>query len=96
MNALKLPFKFDADKIKKEIAQFSNAEYNDIYNPSVTLETLWLKHLIVPQGGPNDDITFVPTESLKKCPYLLSIFESFKCLTETFRIHSLGRYQYSL
>ena len=88
-NALKLPFDFDASIIKKEIAQFSQNEYSDIYNPSVTLETLWLKHLIVPKGGPDQPITFEPTESLKKCPYLLSIFESFNCRTETFRIHSL-------
>ena len=88
-NALKLPFDFDASIIKKEIAQFADSEYDDIYNPSVTLETLWLKHLIVPMGGPDQPIKFVPTESLKKCPYLLSIFETFDCQTETFRIHSL-------
>jgi len=89
MNSLKLPFQFDASIIKKELAQFSKDDFTDIYNPSVTLKTLWLKHFIVPIGGPDDKIKFVPTESLEKCPYLLSIFETFKCRTETFRIHTL-------
>ena len=88
-NAVKLPFDFDVTKIKEELNQFSKTEYTDIYNPSVTLETLWLKHLIVPIGGPNEPIKFVPNESLKKCPYLMSIFESFQCQVETFRIHTL-------
>ncbi len=92
MNALKLPFKFDASKMKEELAQFTRTEYSDIYNPSVTLNTLWLKHFIEPLGGPTDPdtpIEFFPNEALKKCPYLLSIFETFKCRTETFRIHTL-------
>ena len=89
MKSLKLPFEFDASIIKQEIAQFSKSEYSDIYNPSVTLETLWLKHLIVPIGSPEKGVTFVPTDSLKKCPYLLSIFNTFECQTETFRIHTL-------
>jgi len=89
MNAIKLPFTFDASKIKQELAQFSKTEYDDIYNPSVTLETLWLKHFIVPIGGPNVPIKFVPNDSLKKCPYLLSIFNIFQCEVQTFRIHTL-------
>ena len=89
MNSIKLPFHFDTEIIKKELAQFTKSEYTDIYNPSVTLETLWLKHLIVPIGGPHEEIKFVPNDALKKCPYLLSIFETFKCQTETFRVHTL-------
>ena len=89
MNAKKLPFQFDVEIIKKELSQFSKSDYSDIYNPSVTLETLWLKHLIVPIGSPDGPIKFVPNESLQKCPYLLSIFETFKCQVETFRIHTL-------
>jgi len=89
MDSLKLPFRFDASILKAEIAQFEKSDYSDIYNPSVTLETLWLKHLIQPVGGPDDDAKFVPTESLKKCPHLLSVFETFQCRVETFRIHTL-------
>lgn len=89
MNAIKLPFQFDSEIIQKELSQFTKSEFSDIYNPSVTLNTLWLKHLIVPMGGPDGPIKFVPTESLKKCPYLLSIFNTFKCQVETFRIHTL-------
>jgi len=89
MNAIKLPFEFDTSIIKKELSQFSKSEYSDIYNPSVTLETLWLKEFIIPIGGPNVPVKFFPNESLQKCPYLLSIFETFKCRVETFRIHTL-------
>jgi len=89
MDAIKLPFHFDTSIIKKELAQFTKTDYSDIYNPSVTLETLWLKHLIEPKGGPDTPIKFYPNEALKKCPYLLSVFETFKCNPETFRIHTL-------
>lgn len=89
MNAIKLPFNFNVSKIKEELSQFSKADYSDIYNPSVTLETLWLKHLIVPIRQSDESVKFVPNESLKKCAYLLSIFETFQCQTETFRIHTL-------
>lgn len=89
MNALQLPFTFDVNKIQQELAQFTKADYYDIYNPSVTLETLWSKHLITPIGGPDQAPTFVPNEALQQCPYLLSIYETFKCQKETFRIHTL-------
>lgn len=89
MNTLKLPFEFDVSAIKKEIEDFSKSDYYDIYNPSVELETLWAKHLIEPVGGPNDVIRFLPTNVLKRCPYLLSVFNTFQCQVETFRIHAL-------
>jgi len=53
MNACQLPFNFDATLMLKEINQFKKEEYYDIYNPSVTLKTLWSKHLIEPVGGPD-------------------------------------------
>ena len=89
LKSLKLPFHFDASRIKAELEQFAKSEYYDIYNPSVTLETLWSKKFIVPEGTPYTDIVFKPNEALKKCPYLLSVFETFDCRVETFRIHSL-------
>lgn len=89
MNAFKLPFSFDAVKIKEELLQFSKTEYSDIYNPSVTLETLWLKHFIEPRRITDDEIVFEPNDALNKCPYLLSIFKTFNCRVETFRVHTL-------
>ena len=89
MNSLKLPFEFDAEKLKSELAQFTKVDYYDIYNPSVTLETLWSKEFIVPIGTPDTLPVFVPNDQLKKCPLLLSIFNTFQCQVETFRIHSL-------
>lgn len=89
MDSLKLPFLFDTSVIEKEIAQFSKSDYYDIYNPSVALETLWSKHLIEPIGSPSDIPCFLPNEALKKCPYLLSILNTFQCEKETFRIHIL-------
>lgn len=89
MNSIKLPFAFNVDIIKKELSQFSKTDYRDVYNPSVTLETLWLKEFIIPIGTLDTIPTFYPNDALKKCPYMLSIFETFKCRVETFRIHTL-------
>jgi hypothetical protein len=89
MNSLKLPFTFDTTEIKRELAQFSRDAYYDISNPSVTLDTLLCKHFIEPVGGPDKAPVFLPNEALQKCPYLLSILETFQCDKETFRIHSL-------
>ena len=89
MNSLKLPFEFDAAILKNEVAQFSKEDYYDIYNPSVTLKTLWSKEFIKPISDPGEPAVFGPNESLKKCPSLLSIFKKFHCPVETFRIHSL-------
>lgn len=89
IDSVKLPFKFDTSIIKSEISRFSQADFYDIYNPSVELETLWSKNLIEPFGGPDEPPCFEPNEALKKCPYLLSILNFFQCEKETFRIHSL-------
>jgi len=89
MNALQLPFKFDASLILRDINQFKKEDYYDIYNPSVALETLWSKHLIEPIGGPDRPPEFLPNEALRRSPYLLSILDTFKCNKETFRIHTL-------
>jgi len=89
MNAIKLPFTFDAEIIKQELSQFTKKDYYDIYNPSVTIETLWSKHFIEPVIGPDGLPLFMPNIALKKCPYLLSVLETFQCDKETFRIHTL-------
>lgn len=89
MNSLKLPYTFDATLLKNEVSQFSKGDYYDIYNPSVVLKTLWSKEFIKPISAPRDPAIFGPNESLKKCSTLLSIFNTFQCPVETFRIHSL-------
>ena len=89
MNALKLPLQFAPDVMKKELAQFSRKDYQDIYNPSVQLETLWLKHFIEPTLGPDGLPVFLPNAALKKCPYLKAVYEMFLCQVETFRVHTL-------
>ena len=89
MNALQLPFHFNVEKILEEIHQFNKEAYYDIYNTSVELKTLWSKHLIMPVGGPYKAPEFLPNEALQKCPYLLTVLETFQCKKETFRIHTL-------
>lgn len=89
LNALRLPFQFDTAQILQELAQFSQEDYYDIYNPSVTLETLWSKQFIEPHRQENEQIVFQPNEALQRCPYLLSIFHQFECDKETFRVHTL-------
>lgn len=90
MESFKLPFVFDAEKILKEISQFNQKDYYDIYNSSVTIETLWSKHLIEPKVNKQGIPVFYPNSSLKKCPYILSILNTFKCDKETYRIHALN------
>jgi hypothetical protein len=90
MNALQLPFNFDAAIILKEISQFTKEDYYDIYNTSVEVETLWSKHLIEPKIGSDNLPHFHTNEALKKSPYLLSILDTFQCKKETFRIHTLN------
>ncbi len=90
MNAIKLPFNFDTEVIKKELSQFSKEDYSDIYNSSVALKTLWLIHFIEPINDADGLPVFLPNEALKKCPYLLSVFETFRCPVETFRVHVLN------
>ena len=90
MKALKLPFTFDPNKIAAEIAQFSEDDYYFIYNTYVTENSLRSKHLIEPVNDSDGIPVFLPNEALKKCPYLLSILETFNCKKETFRIHSLA------
>jgi mannose-6-phosphate isomerase-like protein (cupin superfamily) len=89
MKTFQFPFKFDAALIQKEISKFTKAAYQDVYNPSVTLETLWCKHLIEPINDANGLPVFLPNAALKNSPYLLSILETFQCKKETFRIHIL-------
>lgn len=89
MKSLKLPFQFDAEKLREELSQFTKSDYYDIYNPSVTLETLWSIELISPRRVSDTEFEFNPNENLKKCPHLLSIFNTFQCSVETFRIHAL-------
>lgn len=89
MNALKLPFEFDASKLRSELSQFSEDAYYDIYNPSVTLKTLWSKIFIKVVSQPLTPAVFGPNEALLQCPHMLSIYETFNCAVETFRIHAL-------
>lgn len=90
MKALKLPFTFDTDKISAEIAGFTEDDYYFIYNTYVTEDGLKSKHLIEPLNDENGLPEFLPNEALKRCPYLLSVLETFKCNKETFRIHTLA------
>ncbi|MGJ8743026.1 aspartyl/asparaginyl beta-hydroxylase domain-containing protein [Polaribacter sp.] len=89
METLKLPFTFNVELIKKELAQFSKEDYYNIYNPSVEADTLWAMHFIEPINGKNGLPEFVPNKALQKCPYLLKILQTFKCKKETFRVHIL-------
>lgn len=90
MKALKLPFEFKADLIAEEIAQFSTEDYYVIYNNYVPADKLLSKHLIEPLAIEDGLPKFLPNEALQKCPYLLSILDTFQCKKETFRIHNLA------
>jgi len=88
--SLRLPFTFDPEAILTDLSQFSKDDYYNVYNPFLEPDTLWAKHFIEPQLGPEGFPVFHPNEALKNCPYLLLILETFQCEKETFRVHTLN------
>ena len=87
MDAIKLPFNFDINKLSKAYNSIPKSSYYKISNPSVTPDTLDAIHLITPIANKGHD--FSPNATLKNLPYLLEILNTFECKKETFRIHTL-------
>jgi hypothetical protein len=88
MNAIKLPFLFDVEAIKADIQNLKESGYYLLDNTYLEPGSLVGFHLIEPeveQGVP----VFKPNQHLSQSPALLSLYESFKCDKETYRIHAL-------
>ncbi|MFY0630391.1 MAG: aspartyl/asparaginyl beta-hydroxylase domain-containing protein [Flavobacteriaceae bacterium] len=90
VNALKLNFQFDGDRMKQELESISDS-FKPIEN-AYTGNSLHGMHLIIPtkDGIPNDKgETFKMTEELEKCPYLQEVLNTFKSNKLTFRTQNL-------
>lgn len=89
MHAIKLPFKFDASKLLAEYQQIPKDAYHVVTNQYVTYDRLLSTHLIEIKPEETREHYFTPTPELLKLPYLLEVYETFKCDKETFRVHKL-------
>ncbi len=90
INALKLNFQFDGDRMKKELESISDS-FQLIKN-AYTGNSLIGMHLIVPTKDMilnEKGETFEMTEELKKCPYLQEVLNTFQCNKLTFRTQNL-------
>ena len=90
MNSIKLPFKFDADRMKQELGSISDS-FQLIKN-AYTGNSLFGMHLILPNkdGIANEKgETYYMSEELKKCPYLQKVLNTFQCDKFTFRTQNL-------
>ncbi len=86
---IKLPYQFDTERLKKEVAQFSEDE--------------WQKHpqgysgnsairLVSHDGGENDDVhgAMLPTLNLERCPYIQQILAFFGVVVSRSRLMRLA------
>lgn len=90
VNALKLNFQFDGDRMKQELESILDS-FQLIKNP-YTGNSLNGIHLTLPlQDGIANEKgeTFCMTEELKKCLYLQEVLNTFKCDKLTFRAQNL-------
>jgi aspartyl/asparaginyl beta-hydroxylase (cupin superfamily) len=89
-NALKLPFHFDADRMKQELESISDS-FQLIRN-QYTQNSLLGMHLILPNAdGVQDENghSFYMTDELKNCPYLQEVLNTFQCNKFSFRTQNL-------
>lgn len=90
VNALKLDFQFDANRMKEELELISDS-FQAIENSS-TKKSLFGMHLILPSkdGLSNEKgETFCMTEELKRSAYLQKVLNTFQCDKLTFRVQNL-------
>lgn len=88
MNAIKLPFQFDPEKLVDAYNSIDTTEFHEIHNNYVTphkLRSIQLIDIDVKEKNHR----FTPNERLKEMPYLMEVYETFKCEKETYRIHEL-------
>ena len=89
MNAIKLPFQFDPEKLLTEYQSISSDAYHEIHNNYVTPKKLLSTHLISIENPEFENHTFTPNELLKGLPHMLEVYNTFECAKETFRVHRL-------
>jgi len=89
MNAIKLPFQFDEEKLLTAYKSIAEDNYHEIHNNYVTPHKLLSTHLISIENPELGNHEFVPNQLLNNLPYLLEVYTTFECSKETFRVHRL-------
>ncbi len=91
MNAIQLPFHFDAALIQQELAAIANT-FTTIHSIRIKENHLMGLHLITPRPeGKKDDrgYTYLSSSQLEQSSYLQSILENFSCDKFIYRVHNL-------
>lgn len=88
MNAIKLPFHFDVEALRKEIDTLPDSGYYYLYNPYLEPDSLAGFHFIEPEVEDGLPV-FKPNQHLAQRPALLNVLNTFQCDKETFRVHNL-------
>lgn len=84
----KFPFRFDVERLRAEIEAIPESAWHWHHENFKGNSAL---HLITTNGEVNDDFRppMLPTDSLKKCPYILQVFSQFKTLMGRARLMRL-------
>jgi hypothetical protein len=96
-NYVKLPFQFDAARLKAELAKIAEDEWIKHFNQSY-YEGNWSVASLRSNGGrakqiypdPNSPEDFEDTEILPRCPYTREVLDAIKCEKEAIRFMLLG------
>ena len=91
MNAVQLPFRFDAQQIQQELQAIAKF-FTPIISTRIKENDLLGMHLITPAlEGKKDGngFTYHPTTALIQSPYLQSVLNTFQCNKFVYRVHNL-------
>lgn len=89
MDAIKLPFQFDPERLVADWNKIAETELRPITNNYVDLDTIFCLELLQPTGEAVTEHRFGPKDLLKNSPYLLEVYNTLKCDVDSFRIHTL-------
>ena len=96
ISSLKLPFRFDAAALRKDLDNFAADDWTPHFNTSY-YEGDWSGIALRSPANAHVELypdptveTFVDTDHLTKCPSVKAILDIFECKTETVRFLKLG------
>lgn len=86
---IKLPYKFDVERLRDEISQFSDSEWQS--HPQGYSGNSAIR-LVSHDGGENDDVhgAMMPTLNLERCPYIQQVLAFFGVVVSRSRLMRLA------
>lgn len=97
ITALRFPFKFDVNLLKKDLETVLGSSWVSHYN-SMAFSGNWSSIALMSEGGKSSNIVATPsgnapvteTEIMEKCPYFREVTATFNCPKTTVRLLRLG------